>query len=627
MKLTWVRRARVIKNGKRLVTVSAGQRSLTLALDDKETALSLAASGGEQASFAVRQEDGRRRVYSGGPPLPAGERFALSFTLREDYPVARGGHGCGQPEPIPSASLTWEYLREDGAKGTWTPLDFSTAVGPLLSALAESRAESDPLCSGDVRGLAAGVGRLGAFQQLGAAARRFVSDTIGRATKLSDLRPLAESEFLRLKGDETLMLSQSGRIFFVAPPDMKVSTLHPVNEELYWLRATVSGAGYEVAPQVANISLNTVPTLQRETFSEVAHFDGTGRAGQRLTADSFLAVFGENLVQVREEDGRWRDWEPRDDFAGSGPSDPHYVLRRDPAAARAEVVFGDGERGRVPPAGAGNLRLISCLPEFAEARNLGRSNGLPNQSFALERAAVMPEGFALQVRERAQERTTTTREAEAECLLRFRRTAPARVPPGERFPVRVELEARQELCQVVVTETGGGGVRLPPAGRVHTQGRMGAGEQASFEYEASADAGGTISGLVSFTLGSNCAAAPLETPASPVELTTAPAGTRWRDFERVDDFDSSGPADAHFRLDPLTGEVTFGDGEHGRIPEAPEDDDGDESSIRVVAMRTTEAERGNVAQEATAAFDEPFMTKLPEGLKALGVRLVRAAGG
>jgi hypothetical protein len=627
MKLVWVKRARDIKRRGRVVTVSSAPRLLTLTLNEAETAVSLTGTGGEHASFVVRQEGGRHRVYSSGPPLPAGQRFALAFTLRDDYPVARGSHGDERPEPIPSAFITWEYLKQDGAKGTWTPLEPLTEIDSLISALAVSRSESDPLCSDDVKELLNAVERLDTFPQLDAEARRFVLDLVADASKLYDLRPLFEPEFLRLKGDETLMLSESGRIFFNAPSNMMASTLHPVSEELYWLRATVRRAGYEVPPQVANINLNTVPTLQQETFSEVTHFGGTGRAAQSFTTDSFLAVFGENLLQVREEDGRWRDWEPVKSFADAGPSDARYVLKRDPAAARATIEFGDGMRGRVPPEGEGNIRLVSCLPEFVEARNLGRSNGLPNQAFGLDRVGVMPEGFALQVRERTNEQLNTTRETELKCLLRFRRITPTRVRAGEAFTVKVELEAMQELCQVVVTERGGGGVILPPTGYVHVQGRMGAGEQASFEYETTTGAGGTIFGIVNFTLGTNCAATSLETPASAVELSPTPASTRWRDFKRVEDFDSSGPADAHFRVDPLTGEVTFGDGEQGRIPEAPEDDEGSETSIRVIVMRTTEAERGNVAQRDTGAFDEPFMTQLPAGLGALGVRQERATGG
>ena len=39
-------------------------------------------------------------------------------------------------------------------------------------------------------------------------------------------------------------------------------------------------------------------------------------------------------------------------------------------------------------------------------------------------------------------------------------------------------------------------------------------------------------------------------------------------WNEVDDFHASGPEDMHYRLDRNTGEITFGDGDHGRIPVA-----------------------------------------------------------
>ena len=44
-------------------------------------------------------------------------------------------------------------------------------------------------------------------------------------------------------------------------------------------------------------------------------------------------------------------WEQVDDFAESDPEARHYRLDR----ARGEITFGDGRRGRIPPAGQGNV--------------------------------------------------------------------------------------------------------------------------------------------------------------------------------------------------------------------------------------------------------------------------------
>src|SRR5207249_247385 len=45
-------------------------------------------------------------------------------------------------------------------------------------------------------------------------------------------------------------------------------------------------------------------------------------------------------------------------------------------------------------------------------------------------------------------------------------------------------------------------------------------------------------------------------------------GEGFQDWTQVDDFFSSKPDDTHFVLNRTTGEVRFGDGEHGRIPVA-----------------------------------------------------------
>jgi hypothetical protein len=75
--------------------------------------------------------------------------------------------------------------------------------------------------------------------------------------------------------------------------------------------------------------------------------DGSGLPEQHaLLADAPVA---NGTIDVRSiEKGDWRTWDGRFDLDASGPSDAHYSLD----AAAGEVSFGDGVRGRVPPAGA-----------------------------------------------------------------------------------------------------------------------------------------------------------------------------------------------------------------------------------------------------------------------------------
>jgi hypothetical protein len=61
----------------------------------------------------------------------------------------------------------------------------------------------------------------------------------------------------------------------------------------------------------------------------------------------------------------------------------------------------------------------------------------------------------------------------------------------------------------------------------------------------------------------------------------------WREWLEREDLDASSPTDPHFRLDPTTGEVTFGTGKGGRVPPP--------GTWMVGAYRETAAGMGNVA--------------------------------
>jgi hypothetical protein len=87
------------------------------------------------------------------------------------------------------------------------------------------------------------------------------------------------------------------------------------------------------------------------------------------------------------------------------------------------------------------------------------------------------------------------------------------------------------------------------------------------------------------------------------------ANNLWFEWLRRDDFDASVRTDFHFVLDPMSGEITFGDGERGRVP--PED-------CLVLAMyRATRADFGNVdAHTITQPSDTPRNSMLLDGLPA-----------
>jgi hypothetical protein len=59
-----------------------------------------------------------------------------------------------------------------------------------------------------------------------------------------------------------------------------------------------------------------------------------------------------DITVLVDEGGGSDTWDEVDDFTLSGPADTHYVLK----AGTGEVLFGDGEHGKVPAAGTNNIK-------------------------------------------------------------------------------------------------------------------------------------------------------------------------------------------------------------------------------------------------------------------------------
>lgn len=595
-------------------------------------------------SFHAFGEDAAagRRLYVGlDRALPAGEEVFLTVKLYEGYRVGRGSHGDEPEAVVPSALVGWEYY----GGGDWRPLEIIAEVERALG-----------LAVGDESGAAAGcfkqkddflklVRPSYAYTHLPAAAREFFEAAAGSAGTPRELRrALYDTPFLLLKGDETLMLSRGGRLRFAAPPDMESRLVHPFEDDLYWLRATLLDSAYELPPRIETIRLNTVPAAHRDTASEVISFASDGSPRQSFEADSYLAVGGVNLVQVREHDGRWKDWreaDPGADLGGAGPNDERYELKKDAGAGKVRLLFGDGERGRIPPEGAGVVRLVSYLPSFEEPRVLGRSNGLPNQTFTLRQTPVVPETLVVQVAERARAERVSTESREVACLLRFTRSREFAVwskAGADLCGVRLTLEARQEICNVEVRERLRGALRFRPGhlskcevafegdSAVFSFGRMRAGEVVECDYSVEVGAGGgNIHGEVVISLAASCPTVVEQSPATVVEYEPGREQSRWRDWTRVDDFDASGPEDAHFVLDPAFGQVRFGDGVNGDIPPAPASEADD--NVRVVSFQMGGGAAGNVSALALDRLARPFRVEFDERLLELGVEQRAAAAG
>jgi len=82
-------------------------------------------------------------------------------------------------------------------------------------------------------------------------------------------------------------------------------------------------------------------------------------------------------------------------------------------------------------------------------------------------------------------------------------------------------------------------------------------------------------------------------------LELSGAGVSWRLWQARADLIASKPSDSHFVLDSARGEVTLGDGHHGRVPPA--------GSSLAAAYRTTQGTGGSVAGNVINAVDDPAL--------------------
>jgi hypothetical protein len=288
--------------------------------------------------------------------------------------------------------------------------------------------------------------------------------------------------------DGTGALYNSGRLILkLSSPPVKTGMFFANDRERYWIRCILRKGAFETAPRLSSIKFNAVPVIQCETEAEVIVIPKVSKKLNFLKLDSFQSIYGQNLIQVMQENGGWVYWKQVMDLSSSGPSDEHFVVDK---GSLPMLYFGNGTKGKLPSAGRNIVRLVSFtnpLPEF-------EGDGLPGQVIGLKKTPVIPESIILQVLE------------------------------GE--------------------------------------------------------------------------------------------GNMWFDWTMVEDFHASKPYDRHYILDSQTGEVAFGDGKKGLIPQAG-------SIIRIISYRFGGGEKGNIETGTINTILSPIKNK--EFLKVENI--IPAAGG
>ncbi len=89
-----------------------------------------------------------------------------------------------------------------------------------------------------------------------------------------------------------------------------------------------------------------------------------GRPVQRFTLPGPVLINSRGPRVFTSKAGQWHEWELREDFDASGPTDRHVVID----AGRGTIQFGDGRRGRVPE--DGTIILADGLVTLGSRGNL-----------------------------------------------------------------------------------------------------------------------------------------------------------------------------------------------------------------------------------------------------------------
>lgn len=191
-----------------------------------------------------------------------------------------------------------------------------------------------------------------------------------------------------------------------------------------WLRARLQDDGAPLQSKIAGIHANAVWAAQIQTIENEALGGSDGRAGQVFFFRQTPVLAGE-MVEVRELSGPraavelpileqelaaagltaairtvadprsgevtevWVRWQSRANLYFSGPADRHYVVER----SRGRLIFGDGQHGRIPPAGRDNVHAQRYRAGGGQIGNVAAGaisqllSGVPVESVANPRAA------------------------------------------------------------------------------------------------------------------------------------------------------------------------------------------------------------------------------------------------
>jgi len=182
--------------------------------------------------------------------------------------------------------------------------------------------------------------------------------------------------------DGTESLTLPGLVRVCVGEDMAPWGESSLDHRLYWLRVLWISGEFACLPKLRRLLLNTVPATQTLTLQDELLGSSNGQPNQTFHS-ARVPILHDVQLEVREPDmpaeeerarleqeegedpvtiswdaqGRpeqiWVRWHEVNDFLSSSSRDRHFTVDRQ----SGEIRFGDGTQGRLPAAGANNVRL------------------------------------------------------------------------------------------------------------------------------------------------------------------------------------------------------------------------------------------------------------------------------
>ena len=172
---------------------------------------------------------------------------------------------------------------------------------------------------------------------------------------------------INIDSDGTRAFSQDGHILFPGPGSaVPALPMGNVTANLYWFRARLQAANYEMPPQLSAVLTNTIAATQAITFTGEVLGGSDATPNQTFQVANTPVVVLDTPLQVINSDGTtvtvtslqltidegqgFMTWQQVDDFFSSGPNDRVFILDLN----SGQVSLGSGEHGRIPVANQTN---------------------------------------------------------------------------------------------------------------------------------------------------------------------------------------------------------------------------------------------------------------------------------